>query len=393
MLSQKLGSITPSYTIEISRRVSELIKEGKDIINFSIGEPDFNIPQKSMNAMIEALSRNATKYDNVSGLAELRKAIIKKLNDENNLNYDTDDIVVSNGAKHAITNSLIALLNPNDEVLVPKPYWVSYPEMIKLVGGVPVFLETTKETSYKVTPEIISSGLSSKTKMIFLTNPSNPSGIVYSEDELMKIGNYCVEKGIYILADEIYERITFDSPFVSIASLSESIKDMTITINGFSKSFAMTGLRIGYSASNKKIAKAISSIQGHLVSHPSTISQWGAAAALNECSDEVEIMREEYKQRRDIAVSLLDKIPHLPYGNPQGAFYLWLDISFYKDKIAYDGSYSVAFCNELLKEGNVAVVPGIAFGEDDFIRISYACSKDTIREGFKRIERFVRTLY
>ncbi|NLK71525.1 MAG: pyridoxal phosphate-dependent aminotransferase [Clostridiales bacterium] len=392
MLSQKLGSITPSYTIEISRRVSELIKEGKDIINFSIGEPDFNIPQKSMNAMIEALSRNATKYDNVSGLAELRKAIIKKLNDENNLNYDTDDIVVSNGAKHAITNSLIALLNPNDEVLVPKPYWVSYPEMIKLVGGVPVFLETTKETSYKVTPEIISSGLSSKTKMIFLTNPSNPSGIVYSEDELMKIGNYCVEKGIYILADEIYERITFDSPFVSIASLSESIKDMTITINGFSKSFAMTGLRIGYSASNKKIAKAISSIQGHLVSHPSTISQWGAAAALNECRDEVEKMKEEYKQRRNIAVSLLDKIPQLPYVNPQGAFYLWLDISNYKDKIVYDGSYSVAFSNELLQKGNVAVVPGIAFGEDDFIRISYACSKDTIREGFKRIESFLRTL-
>lgn len=392
MTTNKLKEITPSYTIEISTKVSELKQQGKKVIDLSIGEPDFNIPNTAKQAAINAIHQNKTKYDKVPGLFDLREAIIKKLKEENNISYEISDIVVSNGAKHAITNALIALLNPGDEVLIPVPYWVSYPEMVKLTGGVPVFLEATRESDYRITPEIIESNLSEKTKMIFITNPSNPSGTVYSRVELQKIVDVCVKHNIYILADEIYERICFDGEFTSIASLSPLAKDITVTINGMSKSFAMTGMRIGYSASNKEIAKAISIIQGHLISHPSTISQWSAAAALKESRQDVESMRKEYMNRRDMIITHLDKIPKLSYVYPKGAFYVFIDISQFKDYIDFSDSYSVAFSNKLLEEGMVAVVPGIAFGMDNFIRISYACNMDFLTEGLNKLKDFLSKL-
>ncbi len=392
MLSNRLQAITPSFTINISAKVSEMKEQGKDVIDFSIGEPDFNVPQLAKTAAIEALDLDKTKYDKICGLSELRLAITKKLMDENNLFYEIENIVVSNGAKHAISNTLMALINPEDEVLVPKPYWVSYPEMIKLTGGVPVFVETPNRNQYKITPQLLSPYLTSKTKMIFLTNPSNPSGIVYSSEELLQIGEFCVKNNIYILADEIYERIYFNDSFTSIASLGQDIKDKTITINGFSKSFAMTGLRIGYSASNIEIAKAISVIQGHLASHPSTISQWAATAALNHCNHEPAIMRKTYKKRRDLAVSMLNAMEELKYVTPQGAFYIFIDISAFKKKLGYSGSFSVAFSNSLLENALVASVPGIAFGMDDFIRISYTCSEKHLLEGLNRMHTFVRSL-
>lgn len=392
MLSSKLKNITPSYTIGISTKVKELKNQGLDIIDLSIGEPDFFTPSAAKDHATKAIQMNKTKYDAVAGLLDLRKAIQHKLKVENNISYTLEEIIVSSGAKHAITNALIALLDPGDEVIIPKPYWVSYPEMIKLVGGAPIFLDTKRENNFKVTAEDIKNVITSKTKMIFITNPSNPTGAVYSKEELKEIVHICLKNNIYILADEIYESICYADSFVSIASLSEEAKDITITINGLSKSVAMTGWRIGYSATNKALAKAIATIQGHLVSHPSTISQWAGVSALTSCQSETLEMVHTYKKRRDLAVTSLNKIKDLGFINPEGAFYLFIDISSLKSKLKWDNRFSVAFSDILLEKGRVAVVPGIAFGMDDFIRISYACDTEDLLEGINRIKSFVENL-
>ncbi len=389
MLSNRLSQITPSYTIEISSKVMSLISDGHDVINFSIGEPNFSVPAAAKDAGKSSLDNDLTKYDKVPGTLDLRQAIAGKLFRENNIKYTIDEIIVTSGAKNAITNALLAILNDGDEVLVPKPYWVSYPEMIKLCGGVPVFLDTYVESGYKVTADIIKSSLTTRTKMIFLSNPSNPSGVVYSKEELEAIVSVCYENNIYILSDEIYERITFDQPFVSTASISAEAKEITITINGLSKSAAMTGLRIGYSASSKILSKGMATIQGHLISHPSTTAQWIATTALNDCNDDILLMKEAYQNRRDAAVNILNDIPQLSYANPQGAFYLFIDLSAYKSKFEWTDSFSIEFCNKLLEDKLVAVVPGIAFGMDDFIRISYACDMDSLIKGMNLFKDFL----
>ncbi|WFD10100.1 pyridoxal phosphate-dependent aminotransferase [Tepidibacter hydrothermalis] len=392
MVSNKLKNITPSYTIGISSKVAKLQEKGLDISNLSIGEPDFNVPTKAKDVAINALNNNKTKYDSVSGVNELRHEIIKKLKSENNVDYDLDEIVVSSGAKHAITNTLISILNPGDEVLVPKPYWVSYPEMIKLCSGMPVFVDTDKKNNFKISVSDIKKHITPKTKMLFISNPSNPTGAIYTREELENIVDICIKNNIYILADEIYEKISYEGNFISIASLSNEAKDITITINGFSKSAAMTGMRVGYSASNKIIAKGISTVQGHLVSHPSTISQWCAYGALKYCSDDIDDMVKIYKQKRDLAIDMLSKIDCIDYVYPEGAFYMFIDISSLKSKLNYKDSFSVEFCDKLLSNNNVAAVPGIAFGMDDYIRISYACSEDNLITGIKGIEEFVNSL-
>ncbi|QZY55581.1 pyridoxal phosphate-dependent aminotransferase [Crassaminicella profunda] len=392
MLSSKLKGITPSFTIGISTKVKELKSQGQDIINLSIGEPDFLTPSSAKNNAIEAINMDQTKYDSAAGLLELRKAIQNKLQVENNILYELDEIIVSSGAKHAITNTLIALLDYGDEVIIPKPYWVSYPEMVKLVGGKPVFLDTKKENNFKVTPKDIENILTPKTKIIFITNPSNPTGVVYSKEELQQIVDICLKHNIYILADEIYEKICYVDSFVSIASLSNDAKNITITINGLSKSVAMTGWRIGYSATNKTLATAIAAVQGHLVSHPSTISQWAGVSALTSCQSEIVEMVNTYQSRRDLAIEALKKIKNLEFITPQGAFYLFIDISNLKNKLKWNDSFSVAFSDMLLNIGKVAVVPGIAFGMDDFIRISYACDTEELLQGINRIQSFIENL-
>lgn len=392
MLSKKLEYVTPSYTIEISTKVSELKSQGMDIINLSIGEPDFFTPKQAKNIGIDAIHNNKTKYDAAAGLKELRKAIQNKLKEENNVNYELDEIVVSSGAKHSITNTLIALIDPGDEVIIPKPFWVSYSEMVKMTGGVPVLVDTDKSNDFKLTPEQLKDIITTKTKLLLINNPSNPTGAIYTEDELRSIVNVCLDNSIYILADEIYERICYTDEFTSIASLSEEAKKITITINGLSKSAAMTGWRIGYSASSKEIAKAISTIQGHLVSHPSTISQWTAYGALTLCHDEMKRMVDIYKERRDKATSLLSKIDSISFINPQGAFYIFIDISAFKNKLDYKGSYSVEFCKKFLEDYKVAIVPGIAFGIDDYVRIVYCADINDVEEGIKRLEEFVQSL-
>ena len=392
MLSNRLGNITPSYTIGISTKVAELNAKGKNIIDLSIGEPDFYIPEKAKQYGIDSLNNNLTKYNMVPGLKVLREEICKKLSIENNCSFSIDEIVVSSGAKHSITNTLLALTNPGDEILVPKPYWVSYPEMIKLVNAVPVFIDTDKANDFKLTRDVLEKYITPKTKMLFLNNPSNPTGAIYTKEELIDIANVCLENNIYILADEIYERIHYNDNFTSISSLGDDIKNISIIVNGFSKSAAMTGLRIGYTASSKEIAKAISTIQGHLVSHPSLTAQYIAYGALKECSKDIDDMVNTYKHRRDLVIDKLDKINNLGYVTPDGAFYIFIDLSLYKNKLDFEDSFSIEFCNQLLDKYEVAAVPGIAFGLDDYIRISYACSEEKFLTGIDRLNEFLTSL-
>lgn len=389
MLSERLSIISPSCTIGISTKVKNMRSSGIDVISLSIGEPDFNVPKKAIECGIKSLNENCTKYDLVPGITILREQICKKLLEENNCNYSIDEIVLASGAKNAITNALLAVTNPGDEVLIPKPYWVSYSEMSKLVNTVPVLIETKKENDFKLTSDLLRKSITDKTKILLLNNPCNPTGIVYTKKELTEIVNVCLEKNIYILADEIYERICYNNEFVSLASLGEYVKNITITVNGFAKSAALTGLRLGYTASNKKIAKAISSIQGHLISHPSLTAQYIGYGALKYCKDDIDNMVETYKYRRNLVTVKLDQMEYVNYVYPNGTFYAFIDLSQVAEKYKYNESFSVEFCDEFLSKYNVAIVPGQAFGIDKYVRISYACSEEEFMEGLNRLEKFV----
>ena len=389
MLSNRLNMLSPSCTIGISEKVKNMKESGIDVICLSIGEPDFNVPKKAIEYGIKSLNENNTKYDLVSGLTILRNEICKKLFEENDCRYSEDEIVLSSGAKNAITNALLAITNPNDEVLIPKPYWVSYYEMTKLVNATPVLIETSKTNNFKLTSSLLKEYINDKTKMLLLNNPCNPTGSVYTKEELLEIANICLEKNIYILCDEIYEKMCYDNKFISIASLGEDIKNITITVNGFAKSAAMTGLRLGYTASNKKIAKGISAIQGHLISHPSLTSQYIGYGALKYCKNNIDSMIKTYKYRRDLIISKLDTMKYIDYIYPNGAFYVFIDLSQIKEKYKYNKSFSFEFCNEFLYKYNVATVPGQAFGIDEYIRVSYACSEKDFLEGLNRLERFI----
>ena len=389
MLSKRLDVITPSCTIGISSKVKSMKDSGIDVISLSIGEPDFNVPRKAIESGIDSLNKDYTKYDLVPGLAILREEICKKLLEENNCHYSVDEIVLSSGAKNAITNALLVTTDPGDEVLIPKPYWVSYSEMTKLVNAVPIPIETDKKNDFKLTGDLLRKYITDKTKMLLLNNPSNPTGSVYTKEELLDIANICLEKNIYILSDEIYERICYNDQFVSVASLGEDIKDITITVNGFAKSVAMTGLRLGYTASNKEIAKGISSIQGHLISHPSLTSQYIGYGALKYCKEDVDNMVKTYKNRRDLITSRLDTMKYVNYVYPNGAFYVFIDLSQVAKKYSYKDSFSIEFCDEFLSKYKVAIVPGKAFGIDEYVRISYACSEQEFLEGLNRLEKFI----
>lgn len=392
MLSKRLNNITPSVTVAISSKVKEMKANGIDVISLSIGEPDFNVPEKAKEYGKKSLDENKTKYDFVAGIPELREEICKKLRLENNLEYSPDEIVLSSGAKNSITNILLAVTDPGDEVILPLPYWVSYSEIIKVTNAVPVEVVTKKENSFKITKDELLNAITDKTKMIVITNPSNPTGAVYTRDELLEIANICVEKGIYILADEIYEKIRFNDDFVSVASLSDEIKDITITVNGFAKSAAMTGVRLGYTASNKEIAKAMSAIQGHTVSHPCLTAQYIGLGALKKCEDDMQFMVDTYKRRCKLITERLDKIDDIGYVKPSGAFYIFVDLSKIKEKYKYEDSFSIQFCSDFLEKERVALVPGKAFGIDEYVRISYACNEKEFLEGLDRLEKFIKNL-
>ena len=385
-ISERAAQLTPSLTLSIDSKAKAMKAEGIDVCGFGAGEPDFDTPEHIKRAAIEALEAGFTKYTPNAGIPELRQAIADKLATDNGLNYRAGQIVVSNGAKHACYNAILATCQPGDEVIIPAPYWVSYPDMVRLVGAEPVIVPTSERNAWKMRAEDFENAMTPRTKMLIMNSPGNPTGSVYTREELEAIVNVAAEEDIYVLSDEIYEKLVYDdAKHVSIASLSKEAYDLTITINGFSKSYAMTGWRLGYLAAPDAIVRAVDSIQSHTSSNPSSFSQYGALAALKGDQQPLSDMREEFDMRRNYMFDRLSKINNITAVKPQGAFYILVNISQL-------GLTSQNFADRLLSKANVAVVPGAAFGDDRTIRFSYATSLDVIKKGLDRFQDFCRTL-
>ncbi len=385
MLSNRIGTLSSSLTIAISTLAKELKDSGKDVLSFSAGEPDFGTPRRIKDEAIKAINDGFTQYTAVPGIAEVRQAIADKLKRDNNLNYSPTDIIVSNGAKHSLFNLFQAVINPGDEVIIPAPYWVTYPEQVKYSSGIPVIIDTTEINNFKITADDLKAAITPKTKMLVLTTPSNPTGSIYSEEELTALAEVLKGTDILVASDEMYEKLVYDAKFVATASISEDMFNRTITINGLSKSVAMTGWRFGYLATPKKeLIAAMNKLQSQSTSNINSITQVAAIPALNgEVDDEIEMMRQAFAGRAQEATNLMNEIPGLSVLKPEGAFYLFVNI---KD-VSND---SIEFCKELLQEVGVAVVPGIGFGSEGYFRFSFATDMTTIREGIRRIEKFVK---
>ena len=385
-LSERATSLSPSLTLAIDGKAKSMIASGQDVCGFGAGEPDFDTPEHIKAAAIAALQSGFTKYTPSSGVPELRQAISDKFKNDNGLNYKPSQIIVSNGAKHSCFNAILATCQPGDEVLIPSPYWLSYPEMVRLAGAEPVFVETKEANGWKMTAEDFENAMSPRTKMVIINSPGNPTGAVYTREELEAIAAVAVEEEILILSDEIYEKLIYDgTEHISIGSLSPEAHDLTITINGFSKAYAMTGWRLGYLGAPEAIARAIDSLQSHSTSNPCSFAQKGALAALQGDQQVVEDMREEFNVRRDYMYDRLSKINNLSVPKPEGAFYMLVNIG----KL---GLNSTNFSDRLLSKAGVAVVPGVAFGDDKTIRMSYATSLDIIKRGLDKFEDFCRSV-
>lgn len=392
-ISEKIHSIAPSPTLAIEEKVKAMQADGVDVIGFGAGQPDFDTPEHIKEAAIKAIRDGFTKYTPASGIKELKEAVCSKLLKDNALEYTPANIVISNGAKQCLVNALMAICNPGDEVILPTPYWVSYPEMIKLADGVPVLLPTTEESHFKFTVEELEQKVTDRTRAVIINSPSNPTGMLYSHAELKKIGELAVEKGFYIISDEIYEKLIYEGvKHVSIAAISDEIKDHTILVNGLSKSHSMTGWRIGYTASNATVAKAMANLQSHATSNPNSIAQKAAVAALNGPQDCVEMMRATFEERRNYMVERINQMEGLSCKKPAGAFYVMMNVSalFGQELYGYQIQDSNDFCEALLEVAKVAVVSGVGFAADGFVRLSYATSMDNIEKGLDRIERFVK---
>ena len=387
MLTKRINSLSTSITIAISNLATELKAQGRDILSFSAGEPDFDTPRPIKDAAIKAINDGFTKYTAVDGIPELKQAIIDKLKKENNLTYNMAGVIVNNGAKQSLFNLFSAVIEDKDEVIIPAPYWVTYPEIVKYCGGVVVDIKTTDKTNFKITPKQLKDAITDKTKMLVLTSPSNPTGTVYSKDELIAIGKVLEGTDILVASDEMYEKLIYDGQFTSAAAVSDDMFKRTITINGLSKSAAMTGWRFGYMAAyNEDIIKATKKLQSQSTSNINSITQKAAIFGLNGSIDQdIQSMREEFRKRRDIAVQLFNEIDGLSVLSPMGAFYLFVNIK----AVSKD---SVGFCKDLLEKTGVAVVPGIGFGSEGYFRFSFATDIDSIKEGINRIKNYVSTL-
>jgi len=395
MLSKRINSISPSITLAISAKAKKMKKQGIDVVGFGAGEPDFDTPQFIKDEAIKAIQEGFTKYTPASGIIELKDAIIEKFKKDNNLNYCIDEVLISCGAKHSVFNAITALCDEDDEVILPVPYWVSYPEMIKATGAKIIYLKTLKENDFKIKPQELKKTVTKKTKLFILNSPSNPTGTVYTETELKEIAEILVKYNIYCVSDEIYEKIIYDNTkHISIASLGKEIKNLTIVINGVSKTYSMTGWRIGYAAGNKDIIKAMSNLQSHSTSNPTSISQKASVVAIKQGENFIKEMVEEFKRRRTFVTEKIKSIQGISSNNPAGAFYVFINISeiigrkFNNREIKGSMDFAVL----LLDEEKVAVVPGIAFGDDSYIRISYATSLENLEKGFDRIEKFIKKL-
>ena len=394
-LSKKASAVKPSSTLAITAKAKELRAKGIDVVGFGAGEPDFNTPSNICDAAIQAIQDGFTKYTPASGIVELKEAICKKFKEFNHLDYGTDQIVISNGGKHALTNIFSAILNPGDEVIIPAPFWLSYPEIVKLSDGVPVYVYTTKEQGYKINADQLAKACTDKTKAVILNTPNNPTGMLYTREELEAIAKVVVEKDIYVVADEMYEYLNYtDQPHVSIGSLNDEIYKHTITCSGVAKSYAMTGWRIGYTGSSKEIAKLMSSVQSHQTSNPNSIAQKATVEALLGPQTTVEAMKQEFNKRRKYMVERIHNMKLVSTVEPQGAFYVFVDITNLLDK-SYKGEM-IGTVNKLaqilIEDYNVAVIPCADFGYDDHIRLSYAISIEQIQKGLDRIESFVESL-
>jgi aspartate aminotransferase len=392
MLSKKAKGISQSLTLDITAKAKKMRADGIDVIGFGAGEPDFNTPQNIVDVAIKAIQDGMTKYTATSGIIELKKAIIQKFKLENKLTYEPAQIIVSTGAKQCLANVFEAILNPGDEVLIGIPYWVSYPELVKLADGKPVYIETEESNKFKLTIENLSKAITSKSKALVLNSPNNPTGTVYTKAELIEIADFAKVNDLIIISDEIYEKLLYGAnKHISIASLSEDSYGRTIVINGVSKAYAMTGWRIGYAAGSTEIISLMTNIQSHTTSNPNSIAQYASVEALNGKQEDMKKMIEQFRLRRDYMVETINSINNLSCISPEGAFYVMVNISNILNK-SVNGkviSNSIQFSDLLLEVEKVAVIPGIAFGVDNFIRISYATSMENIINGLNRIERFV----
>lgn len=383
-ISRRAASLTPSITLAIDSKAKQMKADGIDVVGFGAGEPDFPTPKHITDAAIKALQDGFTKYTPSSGIPELRQAAADKFQRDNGLSYKPSQIIVSCGGKHSCCNVILATCNPGDKVIIPAPYWLSYPEMAKLAEAKPVIIETTDKSEFKITPAQLRAAITERTRLFILNSPSNPTGSIYTREEIKALGDICVEKGVLIMSDEIYEKLVYDgAEHTSVASFSPAHYEHTIIVHGLAKAYSMTGWRIGLTAAPQPIASAIDAIQSHSTSNPTSFSQRGAVAALNGPQDHLAGWLAEFAKRRAHAWERLNKIQGISCVNAKGAFYLFPNISG-------TGMKSMAFCEQLLKEQNVAAVPGIAFGADDYIRISYATSLANIDKGLDRIEKFVR---
>ncbi|MBT9143064.1 MAG: Aspartate aminotransferase [Dehalococcoidia bacterium] len=395
MLSKKALSITPSPTLAIDAKAKQMRSEGIDVIGFGAGEPDFDTPDHIKEAAIEAINGGFTKYTPVAGSLDLQQAICRKLLDDHGLSYQPAEIVVSNGAKHSLNNVFAALLNAGDQVIIPAPYWVSYSEIVKLNDGVPIIVQTQKKNNFKLTRQELIGALTEKTKAILINSPNNPTGQVYTRDELETVADVAVSHNLFVISDEIYEKLIYgDFAHVSIASLNEKIKDLTIVVNGVSKTYSMTGWRIGYTASRKEIAQIMSNVQSHTTSNPNSIAQKAALAAITGSQHCVAEMMTAFAKRRDYLIQQIASIPGLSCIEPAGAFYVLMDTSgvlgrYFKDKQLID---SADFAELLLEHFQVAVVPGISFAAPTYVRLSYTISMEQLQKGMDRIASFVRAI-
>jgi aspartate aminotransferase len=394
-LSEKAKAVKPSSTLAITAMAKELASKGIDVVGFGAGEPDYNTPDNICEAAVKAIHTGFTKYTPADGTLELKKAVCDKFLRDNNIKYEPSQIIISNGGKHSLSNIFSAILNPMDEVIIPSPYWLSYPEIVRLNDGVPVFVRAGREQGYKVTADQLRNACTSRTKAVIINSPNNPTGMMYTKAELEAIAEVVIEKDIYVVSDEIYENLVYgDIAHVSIASLNEEIYKRTITCNGLSKSYSMTGWRIGYTGSSREIAKLMGSVQSHQTSNPNSIAQKAAYEALTGPQDAVYTMKEEFKRRRDYIYDRVSGMKHVCAVKPQGAFYLFIDVGKALE-MSYKGNKVenlATLARQLIEDFNVAVVPCDDFGFPDHIRLSYAISLQQIEKGMDRIEAYLETL-
>jgi aspartate aminotransferase len=389
-LANRVKALTPSTTLAITAKAKELKEQGEDVIGLGAGEPDYNTPQHILDAAVKSMNEGHTKYTPSAGLPALKNAIINKFERDQGISYKPNEIIVANGAKHALYTLFQVLLNEGDEVIIPTPYWVSYPEQVKLAGGVPIYVDGLESQQFKITPQQLESVITDRTKAIIINSPSNPTGVIYTAEELQELGNLCLAKNILIVSDEIYEKLIYgDHKHVSIAQLSQELKEQTIVINGVSKSHSMTGWRIGYAAGNREVIEAMTNLASHSTSNPTTTAQYAAIAAYNGPQEPVEEMRQAFENRLEVIYDKLVSIPGFTCVKPQGAFYLYPNVKVAAEITGYQDVD--AFVEALLVEAKVAVIPGSGFGTPDNIRLSYATSLNQLEEAVARMKDFVET--